>query len=58
MPAAGCSSEGSCAVWSVGAGPPDVAVSNWITLKRHSNGHARRKARLAFKRLIRTGKSN
>lgn len=58
VPSAGCSSEGSCTVWRVCALTPAVAVSNWITLKRHSNGHARKKARLAFKRLIRMGKSN
>lgn len=55
---AGCSSEGWCAVWRLGAVPPAIAVRNCITLKRHSNGHARKKSRLAFKRLIRMGKSN
>lgn len=44
--------------WVVAALPPAIAGSNWITLQRHRNGHARKKARLAFKRLIRMGKSN
>lgn len=58
VPSAGCSSEGPRTVWRVRALTPAVAVSNWITLKRHSHGHARKKAGLAFKRLIRMGKSN
>lgn len=45
-------------LWRVGAVPPAIALSNCITLKRHSSGRARKKAKLAFKRLIRMGKNN
>lgn len=53
-----CSSEGSCTMWRMCAVRRAITLGNWITLKSHSNGQARKQARLAFKRLIRMGKSN